>query len=193
MMSGMRKPSPISISSPRETMASPPAASSLRARKTAAALLLTAMPGAPDEPFEQRLRCARRVCRGVRRRGRIRGWSSRRQGRERAERGAAQIGVQNDAGGVDDAAQRRALEARRAHARRALRGRARRDRPPGSPRAPHRWRAGLRRRRARAESGRGSAQARSSTSCTAGSSRSFAGGSRIRWYVLVCQGCNRLD
>ena len=53
MMSGMRKPSPISISSPRETMTSPPAASSFSARKIAAALLLTAMPGAPQESLEQ--------------------------------------------------------------------------------------------------------------------------------------------
>ncbi len=48
MMSGMRNPSPISMSSPRETSTSPPAASSFRARKTAAALLLTAIPGAPS-------------------------------------------------------------------------------------------------------------------------------------------------
>ena len=56
MMSGMRKPSPISISSPRETMTSPPAASSLSARKMAAALLLTAIAGAPEQAFEQRAR-----------------------------------------------------------------------------------------------------------------------------------------
>ena len=43
MMSGMRKPSPISISSPRETMTSAPLARVLRTRKTAAALLLTTM------------------------------------------------------------------------------------------------------------------------------------------------------
>ena len=54
MMSGMRKPSPISISSPRETMTSPPAASSFSARKTAAALLLTAMAGRAQQAFQQR-------------------------------------------------------------------------------------------------------------------------------------------
>ena len=43
MMSGMRKPSPISISSPRETMTSASFASVLRTRNTAAALLLTTM------------------------------------------------------------------------------------------------------------------------------------------------------
>ena len=47
MMSGMRKPSPISISSPRLTMASPPRASSFRVSSTAAALLFTAIPGLP--------------------------------------------------------------------------------------------------------------------------------------------------
>src|SRR2546422_5569720 len=43
MMSGMRKPSPISINSPRETITSPPLASVFSTRKIAAALLLTTM------------------------------------------------------------------------------------------------------------------------------------------------------
>ena len=41
--SGMRNEPPISTSSPRETMTSPPSASELSASRTAAALLLTTM------------------------------------------------------------------------------------------------------------------------------------------------------
>ncbi len=47
MISGMRKPSPISISSPRETSVSPPAANSFSVKKIAAALLLTTSDEAP--------------------------------------------------------------------------------------------------------------------------------------------------
>jgi hypothetical protein len=55
-MSGMRKPSPISISSPRLTIASPPEASSLSASRTAAVIHHNT--GLTREPFNQR-RCMR--------------------------------------------------------------------------------------------------------------------------------------
>ena len=54
MMSGMRKAPPISISSPRETMASRPSASVLSVSSTAAALLLTTVASsAPVSSREQ--------------------------------------------------------------------------------------------------------------------------------------------
>ena len=61
MISGMRKPSPISTSSPRETMTSPPEASSLRARKMAAALLLTTIPEAPRSRSSRPAMCTSRL------------------------------------------------------------------------------------------------------------------------------------
>src|ERR1019366_2166845 len=83
MISGMRKPSPISINSPRETMASPPAASSCTARKTAAA--------------------PRQVVFEIAVTG---------QDGECAEGGAPQVGVQDDSGGIDHVPQGRPREIR---------------------------------------------------------------------------------
>ncbi len=193
MMSGMRKPSPISISSPRETTASPPAASSCSARKTAAALLLTAMPGAPSSRSSSAgdVDVALAAASG----GEVvlEVGVSRHNGK-RAQRRASQIGVQHDAGGVDDAAQRRPLKAARAPLDACDRRQAPRNRLPESPRAPHRARAGPRRPPAHAESAR-EACASSFEHLMDGRqfAEFFAYRSRIRWYALVCKGCNRLN
>ena len=57
-MSGMRNDPPISISSPRETITSPPSARVLRARKTAAALLFTTRErSAPSNRVSKRSVC----------------------------------------------------------------------------------------------------------------------------------------
>ena len=77
--SGMRKPSPISTSSPRETSTSRPSARAATARSTAAALLLTtSAASAPVRSREERRRRAPAASRATPARGRIRGWSSRR-------------------------------------------------------------------------------------------------------------------
>ena len=89
MTSGMRKDPPISTSSPRETITSPPSARVFRASSTAAALLLTTygrdrcaairQPGHSFAPAvcETADRRGRRVCRARRYRDRIRDWNSR--------------------------------------------------------------------------------------------------------------------
>ena len=74
----MRKPSPISISSPRETSTSRPSASAASASSTAAALLLTtSAASAPVSRAQQRRRGGPAASRARRRRGRTRGSSSR--------------------------------------------------------------------------------------------------------------------
>ena len=106
MISGMRKPSPISISSPREMIASPPAASSFRIRNSAAALLLTMIAGLPRTAVEQfaRVDVAFAAASG----GEIVFEIAVAGGDfEMRERRAAEIGVQNDAGRIHDAMQRR--------------------------------------------------------------------------------------
>ena len=55
MMSGMRKDPPISTSSPREVMTSPPLPMALRMRSTAAALLLTTMAASAPVTSARRL------------------------------------------------------------------------------------------------------------------------------------------
>src|SRR6184192_4218017 len=102
MTSGMRNEPPISTSSPRETMTSPPSASVLRARRTAAALLFTTIVekalsvGRTSPPVQPRVarqpppkvaseRADQREYRAYRARRfqyRIRGWSRHLQSRE---------------------------------------------------------------------------------------------------------------
>ena len=110
----MRKPSPISTSSPRETITSPSRLVAARASSTAAALLLTTRASAAPVRAHSTSRTWRwRVARsprghvdleiGVRSgRGGDRGAAPRRGSTERAE-----VGVGDHAGGVDHAAQRR--------------------------------------------------------------------------------------
>ena len=84
MISGMRKPSPISISSPRETMTSPPAASSFSARKIGRGVVVDGDAGRAGQPFQQMSRYGRRACRAGRPRGRIPDSNSRRAARSEA-------------------------------------------------------------------------------------------------------------
>ncbi len=143
MTSGMRKPPPISTSSPRETTTSRPAARAVHASSTAAAQLFTtsassapvsaqqggahgavAVPaGAPGEVVLQRGVAQRGLAHVVEHLG--------------AQRRAAEVGVQHDARGVDHPAEgaggrtrRRPREARAGLARAARRGR-----PASSPRS----------------------------------------------------------
>ena len=117
--SGTRKPPPISTSSPRETITSRPAASAASDSSVAAALLLTTT--AASAP--------------VRRQSSRSAWTSRRPrvpcvevvfevgvaaasgrdalDRRARERRAAEIGVEDDAGGVDDGAQATGRPSRR--------------------------------------------------------------------------------
>ena len=169
MISGMRKPSPISISSPRETTTSPPAASSFSARKMAAALLLTAMPGAPSSRSSRRAVCTSRLPRRPAARsysrleypGRVDG----------AQRRASQVGMQHHPGGVYHAPQRRPFERRQRPLDARFHGGSVVRRPDfarissSARRFPPHQRGG---NRARA------GKRRSSTSCTAGNSRSFS-------------------
>ncbi len=100
MMSGMRKPSPISISSPRLTMASAPRARVLRVSNTAAALLFTAIPGLPAISFQKTgdvdIALAAAAFRQIVFEIRIAF-----EGGERDGGGAAEIGVNNHAGRID--------------------------------------------------------------------------------------------
>ena len=119
-ISGMRKPSPISTSWPRETTISRPPASAASASTSAAAPLLTQIAAsAPVSSHTQRgdvvLARAAPAGREVELQVRVAG----RDGLHARERGlrqrrAAEVGVQDDAGGVEHRAQRR-LE-RGAHA-----------------------------------------------------------------------------
>ena len=52
-MSGMRKPSPISISSPRETMASPPAGQFVQRQKDRGGVVVDRNSGRAEQPLEQ--------------------------------------------------------------------------------------------------------------------------------------------
>src|SRR6266404_392710 len=60
-MSGTRNDPPISTNSPRDTMASPPAANSCSTRKTAAALLFTTTAGTPNSRWRSAEACASRL------------------------------------------------------------------------------------------------------------------------------------
>ena len=95
----MRKPPPISTSSPRETTASRPCASAARTSRTAAALLLTVgqEPGGVDVAGAASAR--RQVVLQVRVAG---GQSCDPRRRRRGHRGPAEVGVHDDPGGVDD-------------------------------------------------------------------------------------------
>ena len=96
MISGIRNPSPISISSPRETTTSPPAASSFKASKMAAALLFTTIAGRPQQPFEQRRRVRVPFAALAGRRDRTPGWNTP-AGARRPQRSPPEVGVQHDA------------------------------------------------------------------------------------------------
>ena len=110
--SGMRKPSPISTSSPRATTISRPAASALATSASAAAPLLTTWTrrgvghgGEPARPAPPRPRGPRRRWPGrARRRSRRPRWPAPRP--RRRKRRAAEVRVHHDAGGVDHRAQR---------------------------------------------------------------------------------------
>ena len=113
MMSGRRNEPPISISSPRETIASLPAPKVLSTSSTAAALLLTTagVLGAgqlADQAAHVVVALAARAAAEVEleRHGRAHGID---RGRNRALRqhGAAEVGVQHRAGEVEHAAQAR--------------------------------------------------------------------------------------
>ena len=111
MISGMRKLPPISMSWPRETITSLPAASARRAMTVAAALLLTAVadsaPVSAAEPVADRLR-PRRALAGFEIEFEVEvaaGGVGRGLGRRLGERRPAEVGVQDDAGGVDDGPQ----------------------------------------------------------------------------------------
>src|SRR6516165_30406 len=112
MTSGTRKPPPISTSSPREMITSRPSASAARSRSVAAALLLTTTAASapvtraisvsactsrrPREPAEVVFEI--RVAAGDLLHARERAFRQRR---------TAQIGMDDDAGGIDDANERR--------------------------------------------------------------------------------------
>ena len=126
MISGMRKPSPISINSPRETMTSPPRASAASASSTAAAQLFTTIAAsAPVSRSISRAVCTSRLPRApaARSYSRLEYCVAVRRNllRQRAseQRRAAKIGVQNHARSVDHRLQgrgRKFSSARRAHA-----------------------------------------------------------------------------
>ena len=108
MISGMRKAPPISISSPRETMTSLPWARVFKPSSTAAALLLTTV--AASAPVRSTSSCSKRLFALAALAGgeivfqidRITGHGDHGiDGRLRQQR-AAQVRVQNRAGGVDD-------------------------------------------------------------------------------------------
>ena len=111
MMSGMRKPSPISISSPRETTTSPPAGQFVERQKDGGGVVVDGDARARPAAAPAGRRYARRACRAGRRRDRIPGWNSR-AAPPCSQRRASQIGMQHHAGGVDDAPQRRPFERR---------------------------------------------------------------------------------
>ena len=118
MTSGTRKPPPISTSSPRETITSRPAASAASVSSVAAALLLTTTAASAPVSGRAAARRGRRGARASPARGRIRGWCSRASGRHALERRArerraAEVGVEDHAGGVDDGARATGRSARR--------------------------------------------------------------------------------
>ena len=157
MISGMRKLPPISISSPRETIASRPSASVLSASTSAAAqLLTTSASSAPVSSRKQRRAVRRSAIRARRASTSYSRFENPRATRAIAsiatcgERRAAEIRVQHDAGGVDHASQRRArrdARRRRDGARPARARSAARD--SGAARAASIVRGSRRRRRAR--------------------------------------------
>ena len=112
----MRNEPPISTSSPRETMTSPPSASAFSASSTAAALLLTTMVETSRSPVVQQLRkqatdmdVALAALAGgqieLQIRVALRDLGNMLQRRLR-ERRAPEVGMQDDARGVDDRTQR---------------------------------------------------------------------------------------
>ena len=119
--SGMRNEPPISTSSPRETMTSPPSASVFRASRTAAALLLTTIEAAvarapsPADPSDSNLRNSRSTWTSRLPRCRSRcqtpGWNTRLKPPDMVQCGrcygrSPEIGVQDDSGCVDHRTQR---------------------------------------------------------------------------------------
>ena len=114
----MRKPSPISTSWPRETTISRPAASAASTSSSAAALLFTQSAASAPVSSPTAARRGSAACRARRWRGRARGWRSRPRRPHALERGvrerrAAEVRVQDDAGGVDHRAQRGSAAAAR--------------------------------------------------------------------------------
>ena len=108
MISGMRKLPPISMSWPRDTITSLPGTGRRRAITVAAALLLTAVgrlrAGQAADPFADR-RLPGRAFAGLQIQLEIEIAArrlARRLGGCLGDRGAAKVGVQHDAGGVDD-------------------------------------------------------------------------------------------
>jgi hypothetical protein len=101
--SGTRKSPPISTSSPRETMVSPPRASAVRTSSAPAAQLLTT--SASSAPVSSATARARREI--VFERAVARGFLGDGAARRFRERRAPQVRVQDDARRVDDAAQAR--------------------------------------------------------------------------------------
>ena len=85
-----------------ETTTSPPAASSFSARNMAAALLFTAMPGAPTSRSRRPGRVRVAPAAPSARPGRIPDWSSRGSAASGLQRRAAEVGMQDHARGVDD-------------------------------------------------------------------------------------------
>ncbi len=118
MISGIRNPSPISISSPRDTMTSCPAASSFSTRNTAAALLFTTIAGLPRDAGSSQPYAASRL-------PRLAGFQVifeigiSRNGPKVRERGTAEIGVKNHARGVNHGTQRWFQQAASAAVRRS--------------------------------------------------------------------------
>ena len=169
--SGIRKPSPISTSSPRETTTSRPAASAASASKTAAALLFTT--SAASAPVRRRSASATWSWRDPRvpddRSSSGSSTRRRRRSRVRArlgQRGASQVGVDDHPGGVDDPAEGRGAE--------PLELRADPTRSPGS--SPERIAS---RARSRADRAAAVASARGAAASTSSpSSRSTEGRSR---------------
>ena len=111
MMSGMRNAPPISISSPRETIASRPRASVLSTSSTAAALLLTTVASSAPVSSQSRSRtmivalAAPAASQIELKRNRIAHRDRRRLDRLLGDQRAAEIGMQHGAGEVEDRAQ----------------------------------------------------------------------------------------
>ena len=118
MMSGMRKPSPISISSPRETMTSPSVRQFGERQEDGRGVVVDGDRGHAEESVEEAggVGVALAAASGGEVVFQV-GVAG--EGLPAAQRSASQIGVQNDAGRIDDASQGGLLQ--RGRARRATR------------------------------------------------------------------------
>jgi hypothetical protein len=185
MMSGMRKPSPISISSPRETTTSPPAGQFIQRQKDGRGVVVDGDAGAPRSRSRAR-RCARRACRAVRWRvvfqvriaGRWMVWGPS-GARPRLVCSTTPVALMTRRSDGRSSVRQRALDALRWT---SLRCRCRRRRE--SRRAP----SSTRRTSATTSASRDTAariRARA-TSCTAGNSRSFSLHSRFDGTERTC-------